>query len=36
MALINQAKREINAKIVFFGPGQAGKATNLKLIYNKL
>jgi signal recognition particle receptor subunit beta len=36
MALVNQAKREINAKIVFFGPGMAGKATNLKHIYNKL
>lgn len=36
MALVNQAKREINAKIVFFGPGEAGKASNLKLIYNKL
>lgn len=36
MALVNQAKREINAKIVFIGPGLAGKATNLKHIYNKL
>jgi signal recognition particle receptor subunit beta len=36
MALVNQAKREINAKIVVFGPGRAGKATNLKHIFNKL
>jgi len=36
MAMVNQAKREINAKIVFFGPGLAGKATNLKHVYNKL
>jgi len=36
MALVNQAKREINAKIVFFGPGLAGKATNLKHVYSKL
>ncbi len=36
MALVNQAKREINAKIVFFGPGGAGKATNLKHIFGKL
>lgn len=36
MALVNQAKREINAKIVFFGPAQAGKATSLKHVFNKL
>jgi len=36
MALVNQAKREINAKIVFFGPGLCGKATNLKHVFNKL
>lgn len=36
MALVNQAKREINAKIVFFGPGQAGKGTGLRHIFNKL
>jgi uncharacterized protein len=36
MALVNQAKHEINAKIVFFGPGLAGKSTSLKHIYNKL
>ena len=36
MALVNQAKREINAKIVYFGPGRAGKSTNLRHIYGKL
>ena len=36
MALVNQTKREINAKIVFFGPGLAGKATSLKHVFNKL
>ena len=36
MALVNQAKREINAKIVFFGPGQSGKSTNLKHVHGKL
>ncbi|MBU5637224.1 GTP-binding protein [Geomonas sp. Red69] len=36
MALVNQAKREINAKIVFFGPGQAGKGTSLRHVFNKL
>ena len=36
MALINNAKREINAKIVYYGPGLSGKATNLNYIYRKL
>lgn len=36
MALINHAKREINAKIVYCGPSLSGKATNLNYIYKKL
>jgi len=36
MALVNQTKREINAKIVFFGPGLSGKSTNLKHVHGKL
>jgi signal recognition particle receptor subunit beta len=36
MALVNHAKKEINAKIVFFGPEFAGKATNLHHVYGKL
>jgi signal recognition particle receptor subunit beta len=36
MALVNQVKREINAKIVFFGPGLSGKSTNLKHVHGKL
>ncbi|MFZ3209643.1 MAG: ADP-ribosylation factor-like protein [Geobacteraceae bacterium] len=36
MALVNHVKKEINAKLVFFGPGKAGKATNLNYIYRKL
>jgi signal recognition particle receptor subunit beta len=36
MALINNAKREINAKFVYYGPGLSGKATNLNYIYRKL
>ncbi|HTP64374.1 MAG TPA: ADP-ribosylation factor-like protein [Geobacteraceae bacterium] len=36
MALVNHAKREINAKIVFFGPGFSGKRANLNHIYRKL
>lgn len=36
MALVNHAKREINAKLVFYGPALSGKATNLNYIYRKL
>ncbi|MEZ4630444.1 MAG: ADP-ribosylation factor-like protein [Deinococcales bacterium] len=33
MSTINAAKREINFKIVYYGPGLSGKTTNLKQIY---
>jgi uncharacterized protein len=36
MALVNHAKQEINAKIVYFGPSLSGKATNLNFIFKKL
>lgn len=36
MALINYAKREISAKIVYYGPGLCGKTTNIKFIHEKL
>ncbi len=36
MALVNDVKKEIHAKIVYFGPGQGGKTTNLEFIYSKL
>lgn len=36
MALMNYAKREINAKIVYYGPGLCGKTTNIKFIHSKL
>jgi len=36
MALVNHVKKEINAKIVYFGPEFSGKATNLNHIFNKL
>ena len=36
MALINYATREINVKIVYYGPGLGGKTTNLRWIYGKL
>jgi len=36
MALFNDAKREINAKIVYIGPKGAGKGTALRQIYDRL
>ena len=36
MALFNKTKREINAKIVYFGSPLAGKATTLQFIHRKL
>ena len=36
MAIVNRAKREINAKIVYFGPPRAGKTTSLQFIHRKL
>ena len=35
MSMINYASREINCKIVYYGPGLCGKTTNLQYIYNK-
>ncbi len=35
MTFINHLSREINCKIVYYGPGLCGKTTNLQLIYNK-
>ncbi|MBN1881831.1 MAG: hypothetical protein JW885_06620 [Deltaproteobacteria bacterium] len=36
MALINYANKEINAKIVYYGPGLSGKTTNIQFIHSKL
>ena len=36
MASINFATREINCKIVYYGPGVGGKTTNLQVIHQKL
>ena len=36
MSLINYASREINCKIVYYGPGLGGKTTNLEYIYEKV
>ena len=35
MTFINYATREINCKIVYYGPGLGGKTTNLQYIYQK-
>jgi len=36
MALLNYSNREVNAKIVYYGPGLSGKTTNIDCIYKKL
>ena len=35
MSFINYSAREINCKIVYYGPGLCGKTTNLQYIYNR-
>ncbi len=35
MSFINYAAREINVKIVFYGPGLGGKTTNLQYIFER-
>jgi mutual gliding-motility protein MglA len=35
MSFINYASREINCKIVYYGPGLGGKTTNLQFIYER-
>lgn len=35
MSFINYSAREINCKLVYYGPGLCGKTTNLQYIYNK-
>jgi mutual gliding-motility protein MglA len=35
LSFINFAAREINCKIVYYGPGLGGKTTNLQQIYDK-
>ncbi len=36
MSLVNYTTKEINLKIVYYGPGLGGKTTNLKFIYSKV
>ena len=35
MAFINPRKKEVQVKIVYYGPGRGGKTTNLEYIYKK-
>jgi hypothetical protein len=36
MVVLNPVKREMTAKIVYYGPGLCGKTTNLRFIYENL
>ncbi len=36
MALVNYSSREINCKIVYYGPGLGGKTTNIQYVYDKV
>lgn len=35
MAFVNLKKREVQVKIVYYGPGRGGKTTNLEYVYAK-
>ncbi len=35
MSFINYSSREINCKIVYYGPGLCGKTTNLQFVYRR-
>ncbi len=35
MSFINYAAREVNCKVVYYGPGMGGKTTNLQYIYSQ-
>ena len=36
MVLVSYSGREINAKLVYYGPGLSGKTTNLEFIYSSI
>jgi signal recognition particle receptor subunit beta len=36
VVLFNYSGKEINAKVVYYGPGLSGKTTNLEHVYNKM
>ncbi len=35
MAFVNPKKKEVQVKVVYYGPGRGGKTTNLEYIYKK-
>lgn len=36
MSLVNYPSREINCKVVYYGPGLGGKTTNIKHVYSSI
>ena len=36
MSFVNFAKREVQLKVVYYGPGMCGKTTNIQMIHNML
>jgi len=36
VSLINYSSREINCKLVYYGPGLGGKTTNIQYVYDKV
>src|SRR3989304_4325050 len=36
MSFLNSSSKEINCKIVYYGPGLCGKTTNLQYIYKRM
>ena len=36
MSFVNPSKRQVQVKIVYYGPGRGGKTTNLEYLYRKL
>ena len=36
MAFVNLKKKEVQIKIIYYGPGRGGKTTNLEYIYNRI
>ena len=36
MVVVNYSREEINAKIVYYGPGLSGKTTNLDYVYRNM
>ena len=35
MSFVNYVNKEVNCKIVYYGPGLGGKTTNIQYVYQK-